>query len=115
MKITLTVNGAVFPATLADTEAARALATALPQTFSMSELNGNEKYAYMGESLPTASERVESIEAGDIMLFGNDCLVLFYKSFSTSYSYTRVGRLDDASGIAKAAGAGAVEVRFELA
>lgn len=115
MKIAVTVNGTMFSGTLDDTEAARALVKLLPLETGMSELNGNEKYAYLDEALPTAPERVGSIEAGDIMLFGSDCLVLFYEGFSTNYSYTRVGRLDDASGIVEAAGPGAAEVRFELA
>ena len=47
----------------------------------MSELNGNEKYFYLESALPTVSEQVEEIHAGDLMLYGDDCLVLFYQSF----------------------------------
>ena len=89
--ITVTVQGEAFQATLADTEAARALAERLPLTLEMSELNGNEKYAYLDASLPTEPTRPGTIHAGDIMLFGDDCLVLFYETFSSSYRYTRLG------------------------
>ena len=35
------------------------------------------------------------INAGDIMLYGNNCLVVFYKSFDTTYSYTKIGHIDN--------------------
>ena len=46
------------------------------------------------------------------MLYGNNCVVLFYESFSSGYSYTRLGSLDDSSGLAEALGAGNAEVTF---
>jgi hypothetical protein len=88
-------------------------ATMLPLTVNMSELNGNEKYCYLSESLPTKSERPSGIQKGDLMLYGSDCLVLFYESFSTSYSYTALGKIDDPEGLEKALGSGAVRVTFE--
>ena len=56
----------------------------------MDELNGNEKYYFMPNALPTDPERPGEIHTGDFMLYGSDCLVLFYKNFSSSYSYTRL-------------------------
>lgn len=110
----VTVGNNVFTATLYNTEAAKAFAELLPLTLNMSELNGNEKYNYLSTTLPTNTERVGSINAGDIMLWGNNCIVLFYKSFSTSYSYTKIGKLDDATGLAQAVGSGNVTVSFSL-
>lgn len=60
----------------------------------MSELNGNEKYYYFEETLPSNATQIGTIQTGDIMLYGSDCLVLFYDTFSTSYRYTRIGKID---------------------
>lgn len=49
------------------------------------------------------------------MLYGSRTLVLFYETFSSSYSYTRIGVVvDDVSGYASALGSGNVTVSFEL-
>lgn len=111
----MNVGGRVFTATLANTEAAQVLATRLPMTVTMDELNGNEKYVYLDESLPAASARPGTIHAGDIMLFGSDCLVLFYETFSSGYRYTPIGRLDDAFGLVEALGCGSAQVVWERA
>lgn len=112
--ITITVSGQTFSATLLNNETARQLAEQLPLTLNMSELNGNEKYFYMDMELPTDSYQPGQINAGDLMLYGNNCLVLFYESFSSGYSYTRLGGIDDPAGLADALGAGSVEVTFSV-
>lgn len=112
-KIILSVGGQRFEAVLYDTPAAAALWEQLPLTVTMQELNGNEKYHYLSDSLPTDASRPEKIQTGDLMLFGSDCLVLFYQSFTTSYSYTPLGRLTDPDGLAQALGGGSVEITFQ--
>ena len=111
-KIIIKAGGREFRAKLCDNEAARAFAERLPVTLDMNELNGNEKYSYLSESLPSEAERPGQIQEGDLMLFGTDCVVLFYESFSTSYSYTPLGYVEDASGLAQALGAGSIQVSF---
>ena len=110
--ISIEVNGQTFSATLADNDTARAFAARLPMTLDMRELNGNEKYFYLNEPLPAAAQRVGQIRTGDLMLFGSDCVVLFYENFATSYTYTPIGRIDDPAGLAEALGCGSAEVAF---
>ena len=112
--MTITINGQVFHATLYDNETAAALKAKLPLTLNMSELNRNEKYNYLSFSLPTNAGNPGQIHAGDLMLYGSDCLVLFYQSFSTSYRYTPIGRVNDPSGLADAVGGGSVQITFAV-
>ncbi len=112
--ITIRIGDMSFSATLADNDAARAFAALLPLTMQMSELNGNEKYYYLDDSLPTETYRPGTIQAGDLMLYGSSCVVLFYETFSSGYNYTRLGRIDDPEGLDEAAGSGDVEVRLEM-
>ena len=112
-KIKITVAETSFSAVLCDNAAAKALFELLPLTLQMNELNGNEKYYYLGTALPADAKRPDGIRAGDLMLYGDDCLVLFYESFSTAYRYTPLGYLDDPTGLAAALGSGGVRVTFE--
>lgn len=110
--IELKINGESFTVRLYDNETTRALLEQLPMTLSMSELNGNEKYCYLSDSLPTDAEVPDRIHSGDLMLYGSGCIVLFYKDFSTSYSYTPLGALENADGLADVLGKGSVEIEF---
>lgn len=113
-KIKITVNSQTFTATLLDNNSAKAFKEMLPVAITMSELNGNEKYYDFPNSLPTNSSNPETIKSGDLMLYGSKALVLFYQSFSTSYSYTKLGTIDDAAGLASTLGSGNATVTFEL-
>lgn len=107
------IGDKTFSATLYDNAATRALIGRMPLTLQMSELNGNEKYDYLPDQLPADSRPVSNIRAGDFMLFGSDCLVLFYQSFSTSYNYTPLGSIGDVSGLADALGSESAQVIFQ--
>jgi len=112
-KIKIKVNLQTFTATLLDNNSAKAYKEMLPLTINMIELNNNEKYFDLPNSLPTSSSNPQTINNGDLMLYGSKTLVLFYKTFSTSYSYTRLGKIDDTAGLATALGSGNVTVTFE--
>ncbi len=109
-KINITINNNTFSATLEDNETSREFVKRLPLNISMNELNGNEKYYYFDNFLPSNSTKIDQINPGDIMLYGDDCLVLFYKAFNTNYSYTRIGKLDNPSNIKNIVGNGNINI-----
>ena len=110
----LKIGNTTFTATLNDNATATAFKSMLPITVNMTELNGNEKYADLSRSLPTSATNPGTIQNGDLMFYGSSTLVLFYKTFSTSYSYTKLGRIDDVTGLVAALGSGNGSVTFEL-
>lgn len=110
----ITIGTSVFTANLYDNSTATAFKSMLPITINMSELNGNEKYFYFSNILPINSSQGGTIQNGDIMLYGNNCLVLFYETFNTTYSYSRLAKINDTAGLIEALGNDAIEVKFEL-
>ncbi|MDE5539615.1 MAG: hypothetical protein K2J20_03935 [Bacilli bacterium] len=62
--INATIKEKIYKVILEDNETAQAFAKLLPQDFKMSELNGNEKYVYMNNTLPVNSVNPEQINAG---------------------------------------------------
>lgn len=98
------VNNKIFKIVLEDNKTVKSLTQKLPIKLEMSDLNNNEKYCYLDFTLPTDSKSVKNIKKGDVMLFGNSCLVIFYKSFTTSYSYTKIGHIENPADIETALG-----------
>ena len=94
-KVYININNKKLGIDLENNSTTSALIELLPLELSMNDLNDNEKYVYLDESLPTNTYSPKHIEAGDVMLFGDNCLVIFYKSFNTSYSYSKIGHIDN--------------------
>lgn len=113
-EISVKIGNKTFAATLSDNATSKAFVAQLPLTINMNELNNNEKYADLPKALPTNASVPPSIQVGDLMLYGSRTLVLFYKGFSTSYSYTKIGKIDDVTGLQAALGTGEVMVSFEV-
>ena len=113
-KMKIKIGNRTFTATLYDNATVTAFKSLLPIVANMVELNGNEKYVDLTGSLPTNASNPGTIQNGDLMLYGSSTLVLFYKTFSTSYSYTKLGRIDDVTGLVAALGSGNVNVSFEI-
>jgi hypothetical protein len=114
-RIVIKVGARTFAATLTDNATTAALRKLLPLSITMSELNGNEKLFRLPNALPVQEFQPSSIQTGDLMLYGSRTLVLFYKSFPTSYSYTKLGRVDDPTGLADALGPRDVAVVIDAA
>lgn len=108
----MTIGERRFALTLTDNAAARAFAAQLPLTLDMRELNGNEKHADLRAALPANASRPGTIRNGDLMLYGTNTVVLFYETFTSSYAYTRLGRVDEAADLPRVLGRGRVRIVF---
>ena len=111
-RIWMAVGERRFAVTLADNEAARAFVSQLPLTLDMPDLNGNEKHQRLPKALPTSVTRPGTIRNGDLMLWGADTLVIFYLTFDSPYSYTRLGHIEDAAALPQSLGKGQARVTF---
>ena len=107
----LKINGMTFSVRLADNLTSRALLKKLPLSLRMSSMP-HEKYCYLKESLPSDPVRVRRIESGDLMLYGDGCIVVFYESFTTPYSYTRIGWIEDPDKLKEVLGKGSITIEF---
>ena len=110
----ITIGQSRFSTELADTQAAKELTALLPLTLEMQDHLSNEKFAELPKDLSRNDQAVGRIEAGDIMLWGGDTLVVFYESFNSPYRYTRLGKIQNADKLKNAVGAGKVKMTFAL-
>jgi hypothetical protein len=102
----------VFTARLEDNETAKAFLAMLPLKLEMRDLHDNEKVIELPKKLPGEASDPGTIREGDLMIWSSRSLVLFYKTFPTTYSYFRLGRIEDTTGLAAAVGDGTVTVTF---
>lgn len=113
-RINVAVGGSSFPAVLEENEAADALRKLLekePLVLEMRDYAGFEKVGPLGRSLP-AQDQQTTTQAGDIVLYQSNQIVIFYGS--NAWSYTRLGRIEDLSGWEQALGSGDVTVSLSL-
>lgn len=110
----VSVGEKVFSATFADNSGAQALKELLADgdiTIRMSDYGGFEKVGSLGQSLPTKNSQTTT-QAGDIVLYQGSQIVIFYGS--NSWSYTRLGKIDDLAGWQEALGNGDVAVTLSM-
>lgn len=113
-KMTLEIGDSAFTATLESNAAVDALVEMMndaPVTIQMSDYSGFEKVGSLGTGLPADDSRTTT-QAGDIVLYNGNQIVVFYGS--NTWSYTRIGKIDDLSGWEDALGSGDVSVTFSL-
>lgn len=101
VNVVITINNKSYKVDLEENNTVNEFIKILPKEFNMKELNGNEKYVYIDKSLPTETCYPKHIEAGDIMLFGDNCVVIFYKSFDTTFGYTKIGHINSIEDLGK--------------
>lgn len=114
MNMTVQIGSRSFTASLEDNAAVAALLERMEEgviTLQMSDYAGFEKVGALGTSLPS-SDRPTTTQAGDIVLYQGDLIVLFYGS--NSWNYTRLGQIEELNGWQEALGNGDVSVTFSL-
>ncbi len=112
LELIIEVNKTKYKAKLEDNETTRAFLKKLPLEITMNELNGNEKYYRFDNSLPSNPTSVDKINKGDLMLYEDDTLVLFYDTFDTPYKYTKIGNISDNAKLMTNLGKDKVTVKF---
>lgn len=114
MKMNVQIGEEIFTASLLDNEAVDALIEMMkeaPVVIQMSDYAGFEKVGSLGTSLPSSNSQTTT-QAGDIVLYQGNQIVIFYGS--NSWSYTRLGYIDDLTGWEEALGSGNVTVIFSI-
>ena len=109
--VRLEIGGRTFTATLEDNEAARVLCDILPLSLDFRDYGGFEKVASLPRRLPSQDRQMRT-SAGDIVLYLSNQIVVFYGG--NSWSYTKLGHIDDVEGLTEALGRGNVEITFTL-
>ena len=114
MKMNVQVGDYIFTATLENNEAVEELLDMMkegPVTIQMDDYSGFEKVGSLGRSLTTSNSQTTT-SAGDIVLYNGNNIVMFYGS--NSWSYTRIGKIDDLSDWEKALGSGSITAVFSV-
>ena len=114
MKMNVHIGDKSFAATLEDNVATRELVEIMreaPISIDMNDYSGFEKVGPLGRSLTTDNQQTTTT-AGDIVLYNGNQIVMFYGS--NSWSYTRIGKIDDLSGWEDALGSGSITAVLSL-
>ncbi|MCQ9210426.1 cyclophilin-like fold protein [Granulicatella seriolae] len=114
LPITIQVNGKNFKALMQDNETARTFIEQLPLTLTMDDYASQEKVTSLPFSVTSTQTHMPStINAGELYLWSDSNLVLFYETFSNSYTYIPLGYIEDISGLEETLGKDSVQVTFQ--
>ncbi len=113
----ITVGDQVLTATLVENSSTATLKEALsdgPITIQMRDYGSMEKVGSLGMELPRNDEQITT-EAGDIILYQGDALVIYYAP--NSWNFTRLGKINDLSAdeLKEILGDGNVTITLSLA
>lgn len=113
--LNIQVGNKIFTATMYDNEATRSILEQMPFTLNMDDYGSQEKIGQLTFDLPSVPTQTPArINIGDIYLWSDNNLVLFYTTFSNSYSYVPVGHITDVSELRDVLGSDSVEVIFSV-
>ncbi len=115
-KMNIKIGDVVLTATLVENSSTAALKKALseaPITINMSDYGNMEKVGSLGRDFPRNDESITT-EAGDLILYQGSAFVIYYAS--NSWSFTRLGKIDNisASELKSTLGEGNVTVTLSL-
>lgn len=113
-RIKIVINEKEFVAVLENNETADDFFKMLPIDIKMSDMNENEKYYEFEKPFINTPSSVNRIKTGDIMLWDDNTLVLFYKGIMSTSEYTVIGHILDVDGLVSAVGKDSVDVHFEI-
>ncbi|MDX1258812.1 cyclophilin-like fold protein [Exiguobacterium sp. K1] len=108
----ININGQVASVQLEDNTTTKAILANMPFTIQMDDLHQNEKYHYFDKSFPTQPQPIQTIEAGDVLLYQNNCLVIFYQAAEPVVPYTRIGKISRFQDIRASFGNKSVSVQW---
>ena len=89
------IDDVEYSVELEDNPTTQEFVNLLPMEYDMTELNNNEKYVDLNTSLTGSPSKVGQISKGDLMLYNDNTIVLFYESFNTTYEYTKIGHVNN--------------------
>lgn len=115
MKMNLQIGDSTFTATLEENSAVESLLGLMetaPLVIQMSDYSGFEKVGSLGTNLPTSNQQTTA-QSGDIVLYNGNQIVIFYGT--NSWSYTRLGKVDDLTEWKEALGNDDITVTFSIA
>ena len=94
-EVRITINEKDYILKLENNKTVSDLLSITPLNVVMKDLNNNEKYVYLDSTLYEDGNYTGIIKKGDVMLYQDNCLVIFYKEFKTNYYYTKIGHIDN--------------------
>jgi len=112
--IKIKINDETFDVKLENNSATQELIKTLEKgnvTVNATEYGGFEKVGDLGFSLPTSDEQVTTAP-GDIVLYQGNQVSIFYESHS--WSYTKLGKIQNVTGLKDVLGSGDVAIEFIL-
>lgn len=111
----ITVGDCELQATFEDNSSAeefRELLEEGPLTVEMEDYGGFEKVGPLGTSLSRNDTQITT-QPGDVILYQGNQITIYYGT--NSWSFTRLARIDDPTGLQEKLGEGTVSVTFSLA